>query len=328
MSSLSKNPKAENLSKHHQTAPSLPFVDLTNSTEKFSLQPTNPKPTAEKIVQLPLPLSLPIQPHQPPFLITPAHASAYELLAEPERWPQGMLNLVGNKGMGKTHAVQSLFGPEIPPLDQAITPTTNSTGWQQLNSNFNNHSNHQGKNHTWCCYFIKPHTPFLEDFFVNHEPNFHTKPTNSRHLLILDNFDQIVTNMSPSFAEWLCYFFNRHLTERAHLLIISHLPLHLYALPDHYPYKDTASRLKLVSMVEFKANNDTELQAALRAQVLGTLLQKQIPIDDEVIETLLLHTERDSALLSLLLEQLCQANLFAGRVITKKWLLQWLDRAA
>lgn len=157
--------------------------------------------------------------------------------------------------------------------------------------------------------------------FINQDTAAMNSP--AKKVLVWDGIDSDLPHMTAAAAESLCHFFNRPVANRPRLLLISRRPLQQLLLAERNNLlPDLWSRLQLVPATAIEDGDD----ALLRAQLIGSLAERQVVVEERVITSLLRYAPRGHQQLAELIEQLDEESLALGRPLGMGFIHQWLQQ--
>ncbi|MDI9313949.1 MAG: hypothetical protein QM529_04660 [Hydrotalea sp.] len=244
--------------------------------------------------QLLLPLPKKTGWHKLPLVVSAQNADTIALLERPEQWQDGVLSLVGGQGSGKSFIAWYLFDPASRIASSASSASPDS-GAQR-------------------------HRHIGRIIDKNNLAGLGQEKLPPDQVVIWDNVDNDLAQLSAASAEGLCHFFNQPKSARPKLLLLSQRPLP-WLLQQHRQIilPDLASRLSLVAGVELLADDES-----LRAQMFGFFAERQVAVDDKIIASILRHAPRSHDGLHQLLARLDDFSLRTKKPIQRKMIQQWL----
>ncbi|MGI9461827.1 MAG: hypothetical protein ACR2NY_04555 [Alphaproteobacteria bacterium] len=141
------------------------------------------------------------------------------------------------------------------------------------------------------------------------------------HIIIWDNIDQALPNLSPAAAKDLCYFFNQPQHQRPKLLLLAQKSLSLLLKQQaNYLLTDLSSRLSLIAQLWLVADDIN-----LRAQAFGFFAERQIAVNDKIIDRILRDAPRSHQALHHILLRLDDYAFRNKKTINPNMINQWLN---
>jgi chromosomal replication initiation ATPase DnaA len=252
-------------------------------------------------MQIPLPLPHRAAMDEADFMITASNQDAAAWINRWPDWPSHCLIVYGPAGSGKTHLAHMWArrsGAEYCDTQSGGIPSPSWGGLGRGASNKNNDKNEEAPLPAKTKELAEANSKFL-----------HPSPQGGRTLnpnYALDNINAISGNTEHE--ESLFHLFNRTRDEKGFLLLTGSTPPVLWniLLPD------LRSRLLAAQAVAIQFPDD----ALLGALLLKQFSDRQITLDENVVNYVLSRLERSASAVRDVVEKLDHASLSAGRKIT------------